>query len=125
MKWEDHEWETAQRLLREGQSLQFIAATIGRPASGLKAKIRFHNMTAEERDRKNLRTRQSREGKSDPRLRSRRSLSLRVSGAADQPKLPASAIADREARYATPPRSLTALLCGDPLPGFSALERRA
>ncbi len=35
------------------------------------------------------------------------------------------ALADRAHRAALQPRSVTAALCGDPLPGYSALERRA
>lgn len=31
---------------------------------------------------------------------------------------------ERDKRVAIPPRDLTAALCGDPLPGFSALDRR-
>jgi hypothetical protein len=32
-------------------------------------------------------------------------------------------LADRDKRYTITPRSLTAALLGDPLPGYSALER--
>lgn len=34
------------------------------------------------------------------------------------------AVADREHRARLEPRSLTAMLLGDPLPGYSALDRR-
>lgn len=34
-------------------------------------------------------------------------------------------LAERAARLAIPPRDLTAMLCGDPRPGYSALERRS
>ncbi|HEX4043237.1 MAG TPA: hypothetical protein VHY10_16185 [Xanthobacteraceae bacterium] len=34
------------------------------------------------------------------------------------------ALAERDQRLAVAPRDLTAALCGDPLPGYSALERR-
>lgn len=34
------------------------------------------------------------------------------------------ALAERDQRLALMPRDLTALICGDPLPGYSALERR-
>lgn len=33
-------------------------------------------------------------------------------------------LADRERRYSLRPRDLTAALTGDPLPGYSALDRR-
>jgi len=36
----------------------------------------------------------------------------------------AELLAARDARAMLAPRSLTALICGDPLPGHSALERR-
>lgn len=35
------------------------------------------------------------------------------------------ALAERDRRLALAPRSLSAALCGDPLPGYSALDRRA
>lgn len=35
------------------------------------------------------------------------------------------ALAERAQRLSQAPRDLTAALCGDPLPGYSALERRA
>ena len=37
--------------------------------------------------------------------------------------IPASVLAEREARLALSPRDLTAAIAGDPLPGMSALER--
>lgn len=40
------------------------------------------------------------------------------------PKPTNEALRCRDARLAAMPRDLTAALCGDPLPGFSALERR-
>lgn len=38
---------------------------------------------------------------------------------------PSTVLAEREYRLALAPRDLTAALFGDPLPGYSALERRA
>jgi len=38
---------------------------------------------------------------------------------------PAELIADRDYRSGLPPRDLSAAFFGDPLPGYSALERRA
>jgi plasmid stabilization system protein ParE len=42
----------------------------------------------------------------------------------DMTQVPPELIEDRDRRYSIMPRDLTALLCGDPLPGMSALERR-
>jgi hypothetical protein len=39
-------------------------------------------------------------------------------------QIPASVLADRDARLALSPRDLTAAIAGDPLPGMSALERK-
>lgn len=39
--------------------------------------------------------------------------------------IPARCLIERDRRYAIAPRDLTAAFCGDPLPGYSALERRA
>jgi len=41
------------------------------------------------------------------------------------PPVPQQVIADRDRRAALAPRSLIAALAGDPLPGYSALERRS
>lgn len=38
--------------------------------------------------------------------------------------IPPEVLADREKRYAITPRDLSAARLGDPLPGYSALERR-
>jgi IS30 family transposase len=40
-------------------------------------------------------------------------------------EIPEEVLVDRERRRDLQPRDLTAALCGDPLPGRSALERRA
>lgn len=41
----------------------------------------------------------------------------------NRPEITPEALEDRDRRYATAPRDLTALLQGDPLPGYSALDR--
>jgi len=38
--------------------------------------------------------------------------------------VPPDALAERDRRAQVPPRDLTAAVCGDPLPGYSALDRR-
>lgn len=40
------------------------------------------------------------------------------------PKPTEQALTDRALRFAAAPRDFTAAFCGDPLPGYSALERR-
>lgn len=40
-----------------------------------------------------------------------------------RPAITPGELADRDKRMSIAPRDLTALLCGDPLPGYSALER--
>ena len=39
-------------------------------------------------------------------------------------EIPASVIEDREHRFQLKPRDLTAFRCGDPLPGYSALDMK-
>jgi len=39
-------------------------------------------------------------------------------------KVPPEVFAERDRRLSLAPRSLTAAICGDPLPGYSAMERR-
>jgi len=43
--------------------------------------------------------------------------------AASVHSIPEAVLAERDARLALDPRDLTAAFCGDPLPGYSALER--
>jgi hypothetical protein len=53
--------------------------------------------------------------------------SPRLMAGIEEPKklnIPHDVLADRERRLSTPPRSLTAALLGDPLPGRSALDKR-
>lgn len=54
----------------------------------------------------------------------RKSLGPRASTAAKDASEHERAAADRDRRAALPPRSLTAAIFGDPLPGYSALELR-
>jgi len=49
-------------------------------------------------------------------------LGRRAQGATIEERVPDSVLADREHRRGLAPRDLTASLCGDPLPGYSALD---
>lgn len=53
-------------------------------------------------------------------------MGMHASGASRtrEPDVPRGVLRERAEREQLAPRSLTAALCGDPLPGYSALERR-
>lgn len=73
------------------------------------ARMRFHNSVGGKRRR-------------DER-RARRSIVVGSAGAAEHVRPPPEVLAERDATLSLP-RTLTSLLCGDPPPGRSALDRR-
>ena len=120
--WTDDMWATAQRMRGEGKTFPEIGDTFGFSSTRVKDKFWYMNQTDEYKQR--------RYDLNNERRRAIRS---------DNPKLPfvrrpnpvptqppdINTLIERNARLATPPRDLTAALCGDPRPGWSALERRA
>lgn len=128
-RWPEGMWERANAMLESGMPFKVVAAELKIPEQSLHSKAKWERMSPEQKARKNARSRAARaverEKKkvrrpyivelSPPRLQFERA-SVRPS-----PEL----IAERDRRLAIQPRDLTASFFGDPLPGYSALERRA
>lgn len=115
--WTKEQDETMARMLAEGAKLPAIAEAIGRTAVAIKCRRRYLSLSVEQRSEEN------RAWKAANRpAGSRKSVRGRVAPPADR-FLPPGALEDAQRRlYA--PRSLTAVLCGDPAPGRSALDRK-
>jgi len=95
----DAQFHVARRMFSKGMGLQAIANELGIKRSVLRARFRREdNPYRESQGMKHL--------------------------ASPRPEIPVDTQAEWEARLNTKPRDLTAAFCGDPLPGFSALERK-
>lgn len=115
---------------RAGKSFKTISAEMSIPVQALYSKSKWERMSPEQKARKNARSRASREGTRVEKLLRVRKYDVE----ATPPRIQferaiirpsAELIAERDRRLSQMPRDLTAALCGDPLPGYSALERRA
>lgn len=114
--WSDAEKATALRMKADGAKPVEIAAALGRTEKSVRAKIYTMQMNQAQRLRDNA-TRNARRYDSDQGRRAA-GIGIAVSMAPD-----IDAIDERNRRIAAPHRDLTALLCGDPPLGFSALDR--
>jgi hypothetical protein len=93
---------------------EVVALLPGRTYAGVKCRLRYVNLSTEDRAEANRKKRARRVV--PPRYQKR--------AASKDDAVPPEVIADA-IRRATAPRSVTAWICGDPAPGQSALERRA
>jgi len=121
-RWTDEEWQRTKALLDEGIDRHVVAHRIGRAFGCLKEKIRWEGLNSEQRASKlegmRLKRRAVKEsiyGPDAPRAPKRQTISAYVCE---------RAAADRDARKIIPPRDLSAAFFGDPLPGYSALDKR-
>lgn len=94
--WTEREYRDAKRFLAQGWSYQQIAARFGRSPDAVQKRLR-----------------------ADPT----RFRTILHGDVVAPPSVPESVEADRDERAMLEPRSLTALICGDPLPGRSALDK--
>lgn len=114
--WTDAELNRLGVMRTSGCGPQEIAETLGRTLKGVKAKINYLNLSPEMKQKRN----------EAERTRLRRGIRVRQpDGTLPRAPICAVVLADRDLRCNARPRDLTAALCGDPLPGYSALERRA
>lgn len=118
-RWTPEEWKLAQTL--RGQELGFddIAVRLGRTGKAVRAKFAKENLTAEQRQQRANYLRSKREAQIKTRQISGMTF-MRV-----QPRETVAAFTERNHRLSLAPRDLTAAIFGDPLPGYSALDRRA
>lgn len=116
IKWGEEDTQILRDMKAEGKTDAEIAFRLKRSKNSVNNRWRWLGLTDEQKQRR-LET---------IRL-SQRASSLRVRGIGAarpviDPPCPV-ALAERDRREATKPRDLTAALCGDPRPGFSALDR--
>lgn len=98
--WTDQQWATAHTMRTEGKSLLDISQAIG---------------CCKEKVRQELSVKK-------PSTNGPRHKFLGFD-AFVRPEISESAMADRDRRFGLRPRDLTASMFGDPLPGYSALDR--
>lgn len=127
-RWPVGMWERVRALLESEMTYKAVSAELGIPEQSLHSKAKWERMSPEQRTRKNLRSKSYRNARrkatrskpydvtmSPPRLQFERAI-IRPSQ---------DLLAERDHRLSLQPRDLTAEFCGDPKPGYSALERRA
>jgi hypothetical protein len=117
-KWQPEEWIRVKKLIDRKHDLAYIALVSGRSKEQIKGKLRWETMSkekkAERRERINKLRTASGEYKSTPRPDKPAALAVRA---------PAEVMEDRARRMAAP-KTITGMLCGDPPPGWSALDRK-
>lgn len=117
MKWTDDDVATLRRMYIEGKSRIDIALDLDRSPASVKSRLQLEPWTPEEMD---LRAQASRERRRKPEAGNR----VQLERLSSDPRPAMDTIAERDYRAGLMPRDLTAAICGDPLPGYSALERR-
>lgn len=113
-RWSVEETAELERLRADGLTYEQIAAAMNRTKASCKERFRWINMSESEREIKNTRNFYARNGNVDPARVRRRRVPFTA---------PTDVFAERHQRI-NAPRSLTAIFCGDPAPGFSALDRK-
>lgn len=118
--WTSFEWERIVRLRAEGMTIPAVAARIGRSVNATTSKIRWEEMTADQRKARAARIKTY---KATHRATIRTTRHYEVIRTEQRPS--EALLHDREMRHAAGPRDLTGAFFGDPPRGYSALERRA
>jgi hypothetical protein len=116
--WTAEETAILRKMMKDCHSFRVIAKKLGRTLKSIEEKWYRLNMSEDVRERRRERARRRRQA--DNEKRSIRSHSVLIISTRPTSDL----LAERDAKSAIPPRDLTAAFCGDPKPGFSALERR-
>lgn len=117
-KWSKEEDDILLRMRKAGATSRDIAATLnGRSPKSVEARLNYLKRTPAQREARNARRRLM-AGESG-----RRVLNPENHVATKSPEVPPEVWIDRIKRAMTP-RSVTAIICGDPIPGYSALDRR-
>lgn len=117
-RWPEELWLRAKELIDGGMTIKAAAREIGVDYSRLGAKARYERESQDARERKYARERAKRKSYYLP------TSSYRPGKQPASSRPSEALIAARDARARITPRDLTAQLLGDPLPGYSALERR-
>lgn len=117
-RWTEDELVEFREMLANGVSQKDLAERFDRSVDSIKSRIAWEKITPERRLQRNeaIKCRRAKEIKS-PRVVIER-VTVETRPAQD-------VLAERDYRAGLTPRDLSAALMGDPLPGYSALERRA
>lgn len=120
-RWTIAEDELLYDLRKAGKDFHEIGAAVGRSMYAAEARWKWLHMTDEQREYRNkkeyLRRHQNTTHKPRPYRRRVQDEPVRI-------QYPDHVFVDRAARQMAP-QTLTGFLCGDPPPGWSALDRRA
>lgn len=114
--WTDEDTQTLIAMQAAGRSHAEIGRAVDRTGASCKEKWRWIRRSAEIMDARRERTNGARREK-------RQSESTNIFRAVVKQTAPDQLFIERERRMMAP-RSLTGFLCGDPAPGFSALDRK-
>jgi hypothetical protein len=118
--WTTKETQTLLRMRRLGATFEQIAGVLRRSESSTEGRYRFFYLDAEKKSR---RAEQVRARRRAERVLLRRGRDAPVNRV-ETVKPDIEAIADRDYRRGLAPASLIGTVVGDPLPGYSALDRR-
>lgn len=123
-RWTTEEWQNAKKMLDQGVDRDVVARAIGRALGCLKEKIRWEGMSPERRAARLEFLRQKRRVASGQSGSSNREITAPKRAVSSGPYVCEKALADRDVRKYIAPRDLSAAFFGDPLPGYSALDKR-
>lgn len=117
--WSSEDTVIAQTMNESGAPNEEIARRLGRSRKAVNARLAWLRLPQEKKDYRAARKRKYEKDNYVGR-------NAKKTGFFTPSARPAEdVIVERDRRLALQPRDLTALLFGDPLPGYSALERRA
>lgn len=120
-KWTLHELARLHKMKDAGESNEEIALHLHRSSDCVRERIKYENMSAEDKKAKVARARQRRSKKPAVAEKSWGNPTDNIVSPRGRPSQ--EMIADAARRYAAP-RSLTSEFFGDPPRGYSALDRR-
>lgn len=116
-RWKAYEWQKVVQLKERGFTYEAIAVQLGRTKDEIKSKYLYETM-APARKLKRLERQQA---KRQTYTENQRTAYL--TGPTPTHRASPDVLLERELRLATP-RSITGVVFGDPVPGWSALDRR-
>jgi len=115
--WTAEETARALKMRADGMSTSYIAEVLGRTPKAVKVRICRLSMTPEERESRNKYERDRRAQENTTKI-------AEIKFEAHKSKVPNGVLSERNVRSGLQHRDLTAAFFNDPLPGYSALDRR-
>jgi hypothetical protein len=120
-QWTEEETSTLRQMKADGYTNTQIGFHLGKLRANVADRWRWLNMTAEAREQKQRASNEARRQRNTERGHAP---SIRIRYTVAAPEAPPDILVEREKRQAAP-RTLTAILFGDPPTGFSALDRKS